>query len=116
MAHSSRSNSGNNKTKNKKELMKIQRNDTASRWAVSLLAGCLIASCGAAIAQNYEEVTTKSVGRAGVLTRGVFMVLNGQVIGSAVLKACETNQDGMASAGGLDAAVCDRFLATRAAR
>src|SRR5207237_769318 len=117
MAHSSRSNSGNNKTKNKKELMKIQRNDTASRWAISLLAGCLIASCGAANAQNYEDVTTKSVGRAGVLTRGVLMVLNGQAIGSALPKACDptllkagdTNQDGMASASELNAALLNRF-------
>jgi len=89
--------------------MKIQRNDTASRWAISLLAGCLIASCGAANAQNYEDVTTKSVGRAGVLTRGVFMVLNGQDIGSSLLKACDTNQDGMASASELNAALLNRF-------
>jgi Ca2+-binding EF-hand superfamily protein len=41
--------------------------------------------------------------------RGVFMVLNGQDIGSSLLKACDTNQDRMASASELNAALLNWF-------
>ena len=88
--------------------MKIQRTSTVSQWMVYLLAGCLMAVGQRANAQEYGGITTKSTG-GGVPVRGVFMVLNGQDIGSSLLKACDTNQDGTASASELNAALLDWF-------
>jgi Ca2+-binding EF-hand superfamily protein len=60
-------------------------------------------------AQNYGGITTKDVGGAGVPARGVFMVTNGQDIGSSLLEACDTNQDGIASASELNAELLNWF-------
>jgi len=75
---------------------------------VYLLASFLMAVGPMANAQEYGGSTTKSAG-SGVPVRGVFMVLNGQDIGSSLLKACDTNQDGAASASELNAALLNWF-------
>jgi Ca2+-binding EF-hand superfamily protein len=75
---------------------------------VCLLAGCLMAVGQTANAQDPGGITTKSAG-GGVPVRGVFMVLNGQDIGSSLLKACDTNQDGTASASELNATLLNWF-------
>src|SRR6266480_5209555 len=88
--------------------MKIQRTSTVNQWMVYLLASFLMAVGPMANAQEYGGSTTKSAG-GGVPVRGVFMVLNGQDIGSSLLKACDTNQDGAASASELNAALLNWF-------
>ena len=85
--------------------MSIQRSNTVSRWAIYLLAGCLMAVGQTAKAQDYGNITTKGVASAGAPVRGIFMVLNGQDIGSSLLKTCDTNQDGTASASEVSAAL-----------
>jgi Ca2+-binding EF-hand superfamily protein len=96
------------KTKQKEKPMKIQCSSTVSQWTVYLLAGCLMALGQTANAQEYGGITTKSAG-GGVPVRGVFMVLNGQDIGSSLLKACDTNQDGVADPSELNAALLTWF-------
>jgi Ca2+-binding EF-hand superfamily protein len=92
--------------------MRIQCSSTVSRWVIYLVAGCLMALGQTASAQNYRGITTKDVGGAGVPARGVFMVFNGQDIGSSLLKACDTNQDGIVSASELNAALSNVFQQT----
>jgi Ca2+-binding EF-hand superfamily protein len=89
--------------------MRIQRSSTVSRRAIYLLAGCLMAVSQTANAQDYGEITTKGVANAGVPIRGVFMVFNGQDIGSSLLKTCDTNQDGTSSASEVSAALLSWF-------
>jgi Ca2+-binding EF-hand superfamily protein len=89
--------------------MRLQRSDTVSRWAIYLVAGCLIALCRTTNAQDSGGIITKDVGGAGVPARGIFMVVNGQDIGSSLVKACDTNQDQLASASELNAAVLNWF-------
>jgi Ca2+-binding EF-hand superfamily protein len=89
--------------------MKIKRSSTVSQWVVCLLAGCLIAAGQMASAQEYGQIITKSDTGGGMPVRGVFMVLNGQDIGSSLLKACDTNQDGATSASELNAALLNWF-------
>jgi EF hand len=74
--------------------MRIQRSYAVSRRAISLLGSCLIALCWTTNAQDDEHITTKDVGGAGV---------------PALLKACDTNQDGIASASELNAALLNWF-------
>jgi hypothetical protein len=89
--------------------MKIQRTSMVSQWVVYLLTGCLMAMGQMASAQDYGGITTKSVEGGGMPVRGVFLVFNGQDIGSSLLKACDTNQDGTASASELNAALLNWF-------
>ena len=89
--------------------MSIQRSNTVSRRAIYLLAGCLMAVGQTAKAQDYGNITTKGVAGAGAPVRGIFMVLNGQDIGSSLLKTCDTNQDGTASASEMSAALLTWF-------
>jgi Ca2+-binding EF-hand superfamily protein len=60
-------------------------------------------------AQEYGQITTKSDTDGGMPARGVSIALNGQDIGSSLLKACDTNQDGTASASELNAALLNWF-------
>lgn len=89
--------------------MKIQRTSTVSRLGIYLLASCLMALGQTANAQGHRGITTRTVAGGGVPERGIFMVLNGQDIGTSLLKACDTNQDGMASASELNAALLNWF-------
>jgi Ca2+-binding EF-hand superfamily protein len=89
--------------------MKIQRTSMVSQWVVYLLTGCLMAMGQMASAQDYGGITTKSVEGGGMPVRGVFLVFNGQDIGSSLLKACDTNQDGTASVSELNAALLNWF-------
>jgi Ca2+-binding EF-hand superfamily protein len=89
--------------------MRIQCSCTVSRWAIYSLAACLMTLGQTANAQEYGEITTKDAGGPGLPAHGVFMVLNGQDIGSSLLKACDTNQDGTASASELNAALLNWF-------
>lgn len=86
--------------------MKTQRTSITSRRVTYLLASCLLALGQAA---NAQDVTTKSVGGAGTPASGLFMVFHGQDVGSSLLKACDTNQDGIASASELNAALLNWF-------
>jgi Ca2+-binding EF-hand superfamily protein len=97
--------------------MRIQSSSTVSRWMICSLAGCLITLGQTTNAQDYGNTTTRSTGTgtgAGVPARGVFMIFNGQDIGSSLLKACDTNQDGMASASELNTALLSWFQQTDA--
>ena len=89
--------------------MKIQRTSTVSRLGIYLLASCLMALGQTANAQGHRGITTRTVAGGGVPERGIFMVFNGQDIGTSLLKACDTNQDGMASASELNAALLNWF-------
>jgi Ca2+-binding EF-hand superfamily protein len=89
--------------------MRIQRSSTLSRRAIFLLAGCLMAVGQTANAQDYGDITTKGVASAGIPVHGVFMVFNGQDIGSSLLKTCDTNQDGTASASEVSVALLSWF-------
>jgi Ca2+-binding EF-hand superfamily protein len=88
--------------------MKIQHASTRSHSIVYLLASCLMALGQMANAQDSGGITTNSTG-GGVPGRGIFMVVNGQDIGSSLLKACDTNQDGAASASELNATLLNWF-------
>ena len=107
------SNAVNNQLQTKiiteRKRMKIQRTSTMSRLAIYLLASCLVALGQRANAQGSGDITTKSVGGAGVPAHGVFMIFNGQDIGSSLLKACDANQDGIASASEVNAALLNWF-------
>ena len=80
--------------------MKKQCSSAMSWRAVYLLMG-FMAFGQAANAQESPGITTWSaVGTgaiAGVPAYGVMIVLNGQDVGSSLLKACDINQDGVAT-------------------
>src|SRR5215471_2539354 len=80
--------------------MKKQCSSAMSWRAMYLLMG-FVAFGHAANAQESPGITTwGAVGSgaiAGVPAYGVMIVLNGQDVGSSLLKACDTNQDGVAN-------------------
>ena len=80
--------------------MKKQCSSAMSQRAMYLLMG-FMAFGQAANAQESPGITTWSaVGTgaiAGVPAYGVMIVLNGQDVGSSLLKACDINQDGVAT-------------------
>jgi hypothetical protein len=100
------------KTKTERQVMKKQRSLMVS-WgrAMYLLAGFM--ALGHAVnAQEGPGITIKDAAGgviAGVPGQAVMMVLNGQNIGASLLKVCDTNQDGVAIATEVKAALLNWF-------
>jgi Ca2+-binding EF-hand superfamily protein len=79
--------------------------------AMYLLAG-LMALGHVVTAQEDTGITARGVAGgvlAGVPARGVMIVFNGQDIGASLLKACDANQDGVAAANEVKAALLNWF-------
>jgi Ca2+-binding EF-hand superfamily protein len=92
--------------------MKKQCSSTMSWRAMYLLIG-VMAFGHAANAQESPGITTWGAARggvpAGVPAHGVMIVLNGTDVGSSLLKACDTNQDGVATVTEVKAALLNWF-------
>ena len=90
----------NGKTKTERQVMKKQYSSVVNWLAIYMFAG-FMAFCHAANAQESPRITTWGAARggvpAGVPAHGVMIVLNGQDVGSSLLKACDINQDGVAT-------------------
>src|SRR5215510_8352446 len=91
----------NRKTKTERQVMKKQCSSAMSWRAVYLLMG-FMAFGQAANAQESPRITTWGAAGttgaiAGVPAYGVMIALNGQDVGSSLLKACDINQDGVAT-------------------
>jgi hypothetical protein len=105
------------KTKTERQVMKKQHSLMVS-WgrAMYLLAGFM--ALGQVVhAQEGTGITIKDATGgviAGVPGQAVMMVLNGQNIGSSLLKVCDTNQDGVAIATEVKAALLNWFQQTDA--
>jgi Ca2+-binding EF-hand superfamily protein len=99
------------KNKTERQVMKKQRSSMVSWRAIYLLAGFM--SLGyAANAQEGTGITIKDAADgviAGVPAPHVMMVLHGEDIGSSLLRACDTNHDGAASTGEVNAALLNWF-------
>jgi Ca2+-binding EF-hand superfamily protein len=100
------------KTKIERQVMKKQCSSVVSWLAIYLFAG-FMAFCYAANAQESPGITTWGAARGGVPVgvpaHGVMIVLNGQDVGSSLLKACDVNQDGAATASEVKAALLNWF-------
>jgi Ca2+-binding EF-hand superfamily protein len=100
-----------NKKQNRKATMKKQYSSMVSWRAMYLLAG-FMALGHAANAQEGTGITIKDAADSvisGVPAPHVMMVLHGQDIGSSLLRACDTNQDGAASTAEVDGALLNWF-------
>jgi Ca2+-binding EF-hand superfamily protein len=95
--------------------MKKQCSSAMSWRAMYLLMG-FMAFNHAANAQESPGITTwgaaGSGAIAGVPAYGVMIVLNGQDVGSSLLKTCDVNQDGAATATEVKAALLNWFQQT----
>jgi Ca2+-binding EF-hand superfamily protein len=102
----------NRKTKTERQVMKKQYSSVVSWLAIYLFAG-FMAFGHAANAQESPGITTWGAARggvpAGVPAHGVMIVLNGQDVGSSLLKACDTNQDGVGTVTEVKAALLNWF-------
>jgi Ca2+-binding EF-hand superfamily protein len=98
-------------TKTERQVMKKQGSLIMSWRAMYLLAGFM----GLGYAANAQEGTGITIKDptggviAGVPAPSVMMVLNGQNVGSSLLKACDANQDGAASESEVNAALLNWF-------
>jgi hypothetical protein len=88
--------------------MRMQRSSTMSRRAIYLLTGCLMTLGQAVNAQDGQGITTREIA-GGVPAHGVMIVFNGQDIGASLLKASDANQDSVATATEVKAALLNWF-------
>src|SRR5262249_2887010 len=88
--------------------MRNQCSSVVSRMAIYLFAS-FMAFGHAANAQESPGITTWGAARGGAPAHGVMIVLNGQDVGSSLLKACDINEDGVTTLTEVKAALLNWF-------